>query len=276
MFEELYKPLPDAGRYWERLGMEPPEGELTRETLDRMIYAHQCRIPFEDLDIYENKINVSLGMADLFDKIICGHRGGFCFELNALFHQLLVETGFQVSAVVGRSLKDVGYVFPITHRAMIVTLGGQRLFCDVGYGGPMPPCSIPMEDGCEVSSHGQTFRIERAEEDPWWNVYYLGNTAKLEAARARGESGRDPEPVVGFMDAPMNLVDFVPLAHYCCTNPLSSFTQKRMVNRRTEDGNVSITADEFSRVTPNGKEVVKIADESELRRILEEEFGIII
>ena len=70
MFEELYEPLPDRGLYWEKLGMEPPEGELTRELLDRIIYAHQCRIPFEDLDIYDNKLNVSLGIYDMFDKLI--------------------------------------------------------------------------------------------------------------------------------------------------------------------------------------------------------------
>lgn len=275
MFEELQAPLPDTGLYWEKLGMEPPKGQPTRELLDQIIYAHQCRIPFEDLDIYENKLNVSLGMTDMFDKIIRGDRGGFCFELNALLHELLVETGFQVTAVVGRSLKDSGYVFPITHRAMIVTLGDQRLFCDVGYGGPMPPCSIPMKDGCEVSSHGQTFRIERAEQDPWWSVYYLGGTAELEAARAAGEPEREPMPVVGFMDAPMCQNDFVPLSHYSCTSPFSSFTQKRMVNRRTEDGNVSITADEFTRVTPQGKEVVKIESDSQLHRILKDEFGIV-
>ncbi len=276
MFEELHEPLPDIDLYWEKLGMEPPVGPPTRELLDRMIYAHQCRIPFEDLDIYEKGINVSLGIFDMFDKIIRGKRGGFCFELNALFHALLEETGFQVVAVAGRSLKNPGYVFPITHRATIVVLDGQRLFCDVGYGGPMPPCSIPLEDGCEVVSHGQAFRIERGEQDPWWNMYYLGDADELEAARATGAPGREPMPVVGFMDAPLHLNDFVPLSHFSCTSPLSSFTQKRMVNRRTEGGNVSITNDEFTRVTPEGKEVVPITSREQMERLLEDEFGIVL
>ena len=43
-----------------------------------------------------------------------------------------------------------------------------------------------------------------------------------------------------------------------------------------EDGNVSITADEFTRVTPAGKTTVKIEDEARFRRILEDEFDIII
>ena len=83
MFEELHEPLPDIDLYWEKLGMEPPVGPPTRELLDRMIYAHQCRIPFEDLDIYEKGINVSLGISDMFDKIIRGKRGGFCYRWNA-------------------------------------------------------------------------------------------------------------------------------------------------------------------------------------------------
>lgn len=274
MFEELYEPLPDRGRYWERLKMEPPKGAPTKELLDQMIFAHQCNIPFEDLDVFEKHLNVKIGVKDAFEKIICGPRGGYCFELNALFHELLKETGFDVKPVVGRSLRDPGYVFPFTHRAMVVTIDGQKLFCDVGFGGPMPPCSVPLVDGCEVSSHGQAFRIER-KQGSWWHVLYLGSSDELNAARAEGRPERSAVPAAAFLDEEMQLTDFVPLSHYCSTSPSSSFTQKRMVNRRTEDGNVSITNNVFTRTTPRGKEVVEIASEEQLSQILKDEFGIV-
>ena len=54
------------------------------------------------------------------------------------------------------------------------------------------------------------------------------------------------------------------------------FTQWRMVNRRTEDGNVSITKDQFVRVTPEGKETRTVESEEEFRALLEEHFGIVL
>ena len=275
MFEELYEPLPDRSLYFERLGIpEPADGEpRDKALLDRIIYAHQLAIPFENLDVVDGHLNVSLGIGDVFDKVVRGKRGGYCFELNGIFHALLAELGYDVMPVVGRSLKNRGYVYPFTHRAVIAEVDGQRLFCDVGYGGPMPPCSVPLIDGHEISSHGQTFRIE-AGEGNWWNLLYLGRTDELEAARASSSAPREPEPVTAFLDERMQLTDYAVLSHFCATSPLSVFTQWRMVNRRTADGNVSITADEFTRVSGAEKETAKIETEEQFRRILREEFGI--
>ena len=33
---------------------------LTREVLDELIYAHQCSIPFENLDVYDFQKEISL------------------------------------------------------------------------------------------------------------------------------------------------------------------------------------------------------------------------
>lgn len=277
MFEELYEPLPDRDLYWEKLGIPAPgpDDPRDKELLDRIIYAHQCAIPFENLDIFDRHINPSLGISDIFDKVIRGARGGYCFELNAIFHALLQETGYDVMPCVGRSLKDRGYVYPFTHRGIIATVGGRRMFCDVGYGGPMPPCAVPLVDGCEIAAHGQSFRIERGEGN-WWKLFYLGDTDALENARSGGGAERAAVPVTAILDEPMQLTDYVVLSHFCATSPLSVFTQWRMVNRRTADGNVSITADEFTRVSAGGKEVVRIENELQFYQILKDEFGIVI
>ena len=54
------------------------------------------------------------------------------------------------------------------------------------------------------------------------------------------------------------------------------FTQWRMVNRRTEDGSVSITKDQFVRTTPEGKETRTVETDDEFRSLLEEHFGIVL
>ncbi|WP_180326770.1 arylamine N-acetyltransferase family protein [Raoultibacter phocaeensis] len=264
MFEELYEPLPDPARYWRRLGLDPADVPLTRDGLDRIIFAHQCAIPFENLDACEYHVPISLGIADMFEKIVAGKRGGYCFELNALFAALLADAGFSVSPCFARSLKDRGYVQPVAHRGAIVTIGDEKLFCDVGYGGPMPSCALPLKDGLEASSTGQTFRIERME-GPWWRILYCG---REHAPRASAE------PVLAFMDIEQYEVDFVALSLYCSTHPSSIFTQQRMLNRKTGDGSVSITADQFIRTTREDKEQRTIETDEEFRRLAKTHFGI--
>ncbi len=60
------------------------------ETLSALHRAHMLGVPFENLDISLERAIV-LNEDLLFDKIINRHRGGFCFELNALFSALLRE-----------------------------------------------------------------------------------------------------------------------------------------------------------------------------------------
>lgn len=275
MFEELYEPLPDPARYWDRLRIDPSELSLDRESLDRIVYAHQCAIPFENLDACDYRTPISLGIDDLFEKIILGRRGGYCFELNALFAALLADAGFSASPCFARSLKNRGYLQPVAHRGTIVTLGREKAFCDVGYGGPMVACALPLEDGLELSSCGQTFRIERMEK-PWWRILYCGRA--FPAAQTGADDALpkpEPEPVLAFMDAAQHEVDFVALSLYCSTHPNSIFTQQRMVNRRTEDGSVSITADRFTRTEQGAKEQRTIGSEDEFHALLEQHFGIV-
>ena len=217
---------------------------------------------------------IKLGIPDLFEKIIVGNRGGYCFELNALLDALLQDAGVKTMACLGRSLKDRGYVYPILHRGIIVTLGDGRYIAEVGYGGPTPACATPLVDGAELESCGQVFRVE-LHDGGWWHVIYRGTAARLAAARERGENVA-PTPVFALLDAPAALTDCVPLSYYCSTHPDSVFTQWRMVNRRTEDGNVSITKDQFVRVTPEGKETRTVESEEEFRALLEEYFGIVL
>ena len=95
LLETLYEPVPDVEAYLERIHMYLPIRN-DKETLDRLIYLHQCAIPFENLDVYYAKKEISQGITDLFDKIICKHRGGFCFEMNNLFYAFLKTLGFDV------------------------------------------------------------------------------------------------------------------------------------------------------------------------------------
>ena len=267
MYEELYASLPAIDQYWDRIGLNPINVSPHAALLDSIIAAHQRSIPFDNLDVCDFHRPVLLGIPDLFEKIITGTRGGFCFELNALFDAFLSEVGFAVTPCMARSLKDYGFLQPVMHRGSIVALDGRRLYCDVGYGGPMPACALPLENGARVTSCGQVFLVEAAEGS-WWHISYCGTI--------ENDAERLPVPVLAFLDQPMDTVDFVPLSHFASTHPNSVFTQRRMVNRRTDDGNVSITADQFTRVSAAGKEQRTIVHDDEFRALLVQHFGIVL
>ena len=52
MYENLYEPIPDTELYLKRLGTAS-RPVLDMSYLEALVFAHQCRIPFENLDVYE-------------------------------------------------------------------------------------------------------------------------------------------------------------------------------------------------------------------------------
>ena len=96
MYEELYEPIPQTKPYLKRLGLTAVPA-ADKENLDRLIYAHQLHVPFEDLDVCEFKRTASLSISSLYEKIVLKKRGGYCYELNALFASLLTACGYEVT-----------------------------------------------------------------------------------------------------------------------------------------------------------------------------------
>ena len=254
--------------------MEAPQGAPTLELLNETIVAHQLAVPFENLDIVGRCENVPLETEAVFDKVVNRHRGGYCFELNGLFCRLLEETGFNVTAVLGRGQRNVGYTTPVQHRATVVEINGERFFCDVGYGGVMAPCALPLVDGAIRAARGQGFRVDDAGRG-WWRISYLGRADAEGGDNGTAWEEREPEPVLAILDTPMAPSDFAVLSYYCSTCPDSPLVKRLMINRRTEDGNVSINGDQFVRATAEGKETVDIATPEQLEDILSKEFGIV-
>lgn len=258
MFKGLYEKLPNLSAYLDRLKMaEAPNPDL--EGLNQLIYAHQCMIPFENLDICERQIPISLNIGDIFDKVIMRKRGGYCFELNALFHSLLETCGFQVIPCTARIVRGKDYVALPLHRANLVALDKTLYFCDVGYGGPQPAQGVPVDDEWEGTLRGHTYRITQ-QRDNWW----------LLSQRLQEEL----VPTISFSAAPMDPVDFIPANYYASTSPDSIFTRYRFLNRRTPEGSVSILDNIFSKVSHHHKTEQKITSDQDFQEILDTYFSL--
>lgn len=257
MYEELYESIPDAGAYLARLRLQPPV-RADKEYLDQLIYAHQRYIVFENLDSYVYRKPVSLAIRDLYEKIIVGGRGGFCFELNALLTQLLRDLGYRAYGCMARILRNKDFIPPVLHRGILIELGERLYFCDVGYGGPMPPGAVAVESGAVLDVRGEYYWMERADA-VWWTV------------SRRTSAGRE-EKVIQFYTVPQREVNFIPLCGYCANSPDSVFTQKLFLNRRTSGGSVNILGNVFTRVEHGMETRVEIGSRREMAHIIRNEF----
>lgn len=104
----------------------------TLECLKKIHLNHVLFVPFEALDItFKRRIN--LDIEHIYNKVIVHHRGGYCYELNYLFYNLLKAIGFNCAMISSR-IYDEGKLGPeFDHMSIIVYLDEPWL-ADVGYG----------------------------------------------------------------------------------------------------------------------------------------------
>lgn len=259
MFEEIYAPLPSAEKYLERIGLEPI-AKPDRGALDRLVIAHQRSVPFENLDIYDAGVDIELGTASLYDKIVTRRRGGYCFELNGGFMALLKALGYDCYAVAARVVWGVDCYMPLSHRGTVVTIGGTRYFCDVGFGGPMPLGAVLLDSREEQESGLNRFKFTEKDGD-----LVLGRVL------AGGY-----EPTLRFSPKPCDPVDFLALSEYQSKNKNSWFRSTRLVNLGTEGGSVSITGNELKIHQNDEINEVTLKSEGEVKNALRDYFGIVI
>ena len=260
MSEELYEPLPDIDAYLTRIGISHAK-EPTLEFLDELIDAHQHAVPFDNLDVHTKGLTPSLGIADLFEKIVNRKRGGYCFELNAAFNALLRGLGFDSRPVMARVLlRPVPYPL-ISHRANVVTIDGRDYLADVGFGGPMASFAPLMEDSASRTEGSRTFTLHK-RNDYWWEVGYTGSKA-------------EESIVLRVCTMPVGEEDFIPLSFYQANNPESVFRLNRMANIKTANGAFDLRNNTFTEYHDNEKAVSEI-DEADIPALLQEKFGIVL
>jgi N-hydroxyarylamine O-acetyltransferase len=131
--------------YLKRLGVETSDRPPGRALLAELQTAHLMTIPFENLDVFHRR-GVTTDAPTSVAKIVERGRGGWCYELNGAFGWLLGQLGFTVDYVSCRVNDGTRWGPDRDHCAVIVRMGPDRLFVDVGFGdSPMLP--IPLRVG---------------------------------------------------------------------------------------------------------------------------------
>lgn len=153
--------------------------------LTKLQEQHMENIPFENLDIVVGR-NIALDHPHLFDKVVVKKRGGYCFELNTLYAELLKSLDFVPTPVLGRVwLSNPKKTPPRNHLAHLVNLEGKTYITDVGFGGLMTripldinvPSPVNDKDGLVrvIPFADHQFMIQRQGEKGWTNQYSFEN-----------------------------------------------------------------------------------------------------
>lgn len=255
MYEEMYRPVPDTGAYFARIGLEGWTPGCDKASLDRIIQAHITHIPFENLDVWDKGLCPELGVEALFDKMITRRRGGYCFELNGLLHALLKTLGFEVYGVGVRVMVGRDYYPPISHHAEICIIDGEKSFCDVGFGTVSMKYSIPL----------------RGEETP--DGFHIENEGGMYSLYQRTDGGF--QKLMSFEDHPQLPVDYVLANYYNSQNTALPFRANLSVSILAGDVRkqlVNFTLKQYV----DGKAISThtAASRAELSELLKEHFGL--
>ena len=246
----------DTDAYLRRLNYDGPR-EPTLEVLRALHLKHLEFIPFENLDVQRGQ-PIVLSLEALFDKLIRRHRGGFCYELNGLFAELLRTLGFQVAHLSARVASEDGSCTSPEYDHLALEVGiEQPWLVDVGFGDAFDE-PLPLAEG-EWDSAGRRFRLsrrgadwalEREESSGAWRLFYM------------------------FSRLPRRMDEFLERCHYHQTSPDSFFCQKLLCTRRTPTGRMTLSQERLILTEEGRREERPVGSPQERERLLRECFGI--
>ncbi|KPI24251.1 Arylamine N-acetyltransferase [Actinobacteria bacterium OV320] len=270
----------DLDSYLRRIGWEG-ERRADAATLRGVHLAHSRAIPFENLDPLRGTVP-SLVPADLIAKLVRGgRRGGYCYEHNMLLAGVLEALGFGVTLLTARVVVGAQRFEerPRTHMALLVEVPGDRrpYLADVGFGAPGALLeAVPLIADVEFHDAGRRHRLVHAPHRGPLELWVL--QAHAATAGASGVSdGGVWQAQYAFTLEPFERPDFEVINWHIATNPRSPFSSRAYVQRGTPDRHLLLNGPLLTETHPDGTvKQRELTDETEARRVLDEEFGIAV
>jgi N-hydroxyarylamine O-acetyltransferase len=245
----------DVEAYLRRINYDGPR-RPSAACLRALHQQHLFTVPFENLDIPLGN-PIRLDLAQLFDKIVVRRRGGFCYELNGLFCELLRAMGFQVLMLSARVCGADGSFGPEFDHMLLKVVLDEPWLADVGFGESFVD-PIPLRAGGANEVNRRRYSVVPASDE--WQLV------------REDENGRVPQ--YRFRDASRQLGDYAGMCHYHQTSPDSHFTKGWTCSKATQDGRITLADMRLIMTRDSNREESLLTTEAELRRCLRERFGI--
>ena len=237
--------------YLERIAIsEGVSGDL--ETLKKFTQAHPKHITFENIDSFTG-IVPAISTADIFQKLVTEKRGGYCYEQNSLFKEVLQTLGFKMKMHLARVLwssKD-GSETARTHMLLTTDIEGKKYLVDVGFGSMT--LTAPIVFNSEQETPNGRFRLISLD-----NNFYRLDVFKNEWL-----------PIYKFTLEEVQVSDLDMANWYVATGPSSMFNKFLMITRVDEHARYALFNKEFNiRDNKGGKENSEITNKEELQSVL--------
>ncbi len=248
----------DTEKYLRRLGIENTDILANAESLKFLQKQHLLNVPFENLDIHWKR-PILLDTAKFYKKIVEEKRGGFCYELNGLFCELLNKIGFPSKMVSARVADGKGnFSAEYDHMAILTKIDGADFLVDVGFG---DFTAEPLILQLNVAQKDQTgeFLIKKRDDE------YFEVTKK---------DGENWNSEYIFKDLAHDLAEFTEMCNFHQTSPESHFTQGKVCSLMLENGRKTLTDKKFIETRNGAKNETEIASEDEFNALLAREFEI--
>ncbi|MFM0718876.1 arylamine N-acetyltransferase [Paraburkholderia strydomiana] len=248
--------------YFARIGYEGPRA-ATLEVLQAIHRLQPAAIPFENLNPLTRR-PVELDLESVESKLVTARRGGYCFEQNALFANVLMQLGFEVTPLLGRVLwgREFDAVPPRTHMVLRVDIGADAWMADVGFGSVTLTAPLRLTAGLAQQTPLGTFRLADASRD----ALYL-------EVQAHDESWAR---VYRFDLQPVEWIDYETSNWYTSTSPDSIFAGNLIVCRVLPQARLTLFNDQLNERAANGQIVSErqLFSADELAVCLRERFGL--
>ena len=253
----------DVRAYLKRIGhtgSREPSGHTLR-TLHR---AHMLSVPFENLDIHIGR-PIVCDVDCFLRKITEEHRGGFCYELNGAFAELLRALGFSVTLLSVRVARDDGTESPeFAHLALRVEIPNHEdegpWLADVGFGDSfLEP--LRLETGVDQAQIGRVYRLSE-----------IAGRFVMEVLLPDAPGAWKRQ--YSFTLQPRRLEEFESMCAYQQTSPESHFTRQRICSRATPHGRVTLSDLKLIETTDGDRQERTLTSEAEWRATLNEVFRI--
>nr|AMP54486.1 N-acetyltransferase [uncultured bacterium] len=151
--------------YFKRIGYNG-KPHPTLSVLKELHLLHPASIPFENLNPLLG-IPVKLDSGSLQQKLIDDGRGGYCFEQNLLFKEVLEAIGFRVKGLAARIMwnRPKDEITSRGHMLLLVEADGKPFIADAGFGGLGPTAPLLLQPGLVQETPHEQYKLRQDGSD---------------------------------------------------------------------------------------------------------------
>ena len=248
----------DFEAYLQRIGLKSEALAVDLPSLRTLQRSHLMTVPFENLDIHWKR-PIVIDTEKFFEKIVTSKRGGFCYELNGLFNELLLHFGYKTRLISARVFNGKEHGPEFDHAAILVDLPEGTYLADVGFG--------------EFAAEPLRFVIDEEQEDP--NGIFTITSLDNGAFDVRKKIDGNWVSQYIFDDKDRELSEFAEMCDFQQYSPQSHFTKKKVCSIMTLNGRKTLAGDKLIITSGGERTETPVNGDDEFESVLAAEFGIV-